>query len=75
MTYAHLVEYEAKTDKIVIYRIPEPGSELSVLGSKLLYTEIKLSEIAIEQRSRRNVGRMLGEALIRDIRDVRDKIR
>ena len=75
MTYAHLVEYEPETDKIVIYRIPEPGSMLSPLGSKLLYTEIRLSKFGKERMNREGVERELGVALIIDIKPLRDRFR
>jgi hypothetical protein len=73
MTYAHLVEYEPETDKIVIYRMPEPGSGLSPLGPKLLYTEIKLAKVGKERMTGDRVVRALGEALIVDIKQLRER--
>jgi hypothetical protein len=65
--YNHLVEYDREADKIVIHRILDSGQ-------KHLYTEIPLSKINKEQRTLGDVGRMLGEALILDMNQIRDSL-
>ena len=66
-SYKHLVEYDPATDKIIIHR-------LFVSGQTHLYTEIPMSQIKSEQRTLKDIGRILGEALVLDMSQFRDSL-
>lgn len=67
MSHKHLVEYDPETDKITIHRLPDSGN-------MHLYTEIPISEVDKAQRNLEGLGRILGEALILDMSEFRDRI-
>jgi hypothetical protein len=67
ISYVHIVEYESSTNKVVIYRLMSSGK-------KHLYTEIPIAEIATQRRNLEGLGRILGEALVLDICQLREKI-
>ena len=65
--YDHLVEYDEATNKIVIARLFESGKSH-------LYTELSIGDISPTARTFEGIGRMLGEALILDMRKLCDEV-
>lgn len=65
--YKHTVEYDSTANKIVIFRLLESGE-------RHLYTEIPLDELDENRRNFKHIGQILGEALLLDMADVRDRI-
>ena len=65
--YSHGVEYDSLSEKILIHRHLDGGK-------KHLYTEISIAEMPVQERNLSDLGRILGEALILDMIQLRDKI-
>jgi|EndMetStandDraft_8_1072994.scaffolds.fasta_scaffold2381186_1 hypothetical protein len=66
MKYKHLVEFKPEENKIAIYRILESGGQH-------LYTEIPIARIGEQNRTLEGLGRLLGQALILDMNQLRDR--
>ena len=65
--YTHVVEYDADQSRIIVYR-------LMSTGKKMPYTEIQIGKIESAKRNLEGIGRILGEALILDMVQLRDSI-
>lgn len=65
--YHHAVKYDKDNKKIVILRVLDSQETH-------LYTEISLADISSSSRTLEVLARMLGEALILDMSQLRDEL-
>lgn len=67
LSWKHLVEYDERQRKIVIMRLMKPGPSH-------LYTELSVDKVRLSKRTLEDIGQMLGETLVLDMKGLRDRL-
>lgn len=68
LRWKHLIEYDEHSKKIIITRLMERGTPH-------LFTELSIEKVRSSRRTAEDIGQMLGEALVLDMKGLRDRLR